>query len=249
MMSRKRQESHIKLLRDNGVPNLDNLTNSNIKPTLMRLRGANKKELSDNYLISILSTIKKYNNNITKKPAQLELKANRNKTLNKVGNKRLIIDVIQYTHRLNDTDIANINHRALIDTYIAIIMVSSTFITVGDLYSLSVLDIDTLNENKVLHKQYKITTNSIYSHSIDTLKKLIRRRDELPKPTNIDYNNNKLVSCTVNIINKTIKGICIERAALQRDYEIDNSFFKSLGLIKFIFKEPDILYRYLLGDT
>lgn len=238
-MQSKSEKSHLKLLRSKKE-DISQIRDDELILLFENFKTKQNVDISDNYKISILRTLKKYNDNITKKPKQLKLKAQRIPKKINVEGKRVIIDIIKNTYNLMPNIISAIESRSLIDTYIAILLVTSCKITIGDLFNLTDNDLKQLVTHQTLTKNKKIIINSYFAQAEVLIRELFNHRNNLTyqKP----FNDKLLISCSQNLINKTVKFLCEETAAT---FKVDKGIFKSMGISKFIFKQPSLLEQFL----
>ncbi|QBB28685.1 VLF-1 [Homarus gammarus nudivirus] len=236
------EKSHISLLRNSNI-NLDAITNENVGAILNSLKTKTLSDISDNYKISILRTIKKHNNNIVKKPHQLKLKAKRSQPNVTIDYTKNILNVIETSYSLTPNLITATLTRSVIDTHIAILLITSCNMSVTDLFQLRVDDLKTLTNKQTVNKTNKIVVNRLFLKAEPIVRSLITHRNTL----NDINTTHAVISCSPNIINKTLKLICIENAALlYKSVSINADMFKSIGISKFKFKQPDVLYTLLV---
>lgn len=240
-MLSKTEKSHESLVRTKK--SIETLTDGDINQLFQNLRTRHNNELSDNYKISVLRTIKKINANITKRPKQLNLKALRSTALN-VDIKKVVIDIIKTAYTLSSTMIGNMTTRSLIDSYISILLVTACFTNIKDMFNLTESDLNSLVINQSVIKGKKITINKLFLQAEPLIRELITQRKTID--TDVEYNNTILISCSPNIINKTVKSLCEESATT---FELDLNQFKSIGISKFKFKQPTILYKFLIVNS
>lgn len=236
----KTEDSHMKLIKK--YINIDSLTDSNIKQHLNKLKTTKNRKPSDNYLISILRTLKKCNTNITKKPHNLNLQSTRvsdedNET--SMITKKVATHVIKEVYDTSKTIVNSMNLRSVIDTHIAILLVTSTSITITDMYNLTVNDLKSLTEHNTLVKNKKIVTNNMFTLAEPKIQELLTKRSNIDND-DIKYNTNYVISCSRNVINKTVKKMCEEATVT---FHLDLSHLKSIGINKFKFKNPNLIYR------
>ncbi|UOT91840.1 VLF-1 [Aratus pisonii nudivirus] len=237
-MSTKEEKSHIKLVQTQK--NLESINDNNIENVLQNLKTKQGKDLSTNYKISILRTIKKYNKNITRKPKQLKFKSTRFKDDDTVDVKKIIVDIIKQTYELKSNVIDNLRSRAQIDAYIAILIITSCYIRVVDLYELRMNDLNTLLKDQSLVKNHKVNINGLFARAEPLIRELVEHRKK--DMDEEQYNENKLITCSSNNINKILKTLCEETSLT---YNNDIKRFKSIGISKFKFKQPNILSQFI----
>ncbi|UBZ25670.1 VLF-1 [Carcinus maenas nudivirus] len=241
-MITKSEKSHITLLRT-IKPDLTTITNENISEVFDKLKTKHNEAVSDNYKISILRSLKKHNTDITKKPHDLKLKAKRNKKITDVDNIKFILNIIKGVYDLSLNEITVLTTRSIIDTYIAILLITCCFINIVDLYSLTEQDLRNLTMHQTINKTKKIRINALFSKAEPIIRELISHRNTLVD----NIPTNKLISCSSNIINKTIKSLCIESIAqlMMPNTNERKEFLTSIGLKQFKFKKINILYSFL----
>ncbi|UVX94941.1 VLF-1 [Callinectes sapidus nudivirus] len=240
-MQTKPEKSHIALLKAANI-NVPNITNDTVENVLNNLRTSKNKQISDNYKISVLRTIKKLNNNITKKPKNLKLKALRSVRSQDVDGTKIIINVIKNIYKLSTNEIKSLETRSIIDAYIAILITSSCFMCIQDLYLLTETDLNNLIVHNTINKTKKITINVLFHKAQPLIGELLNHRNTMG-----EYKTSKLISCSSNLINRTIKTICVENASvyITKNDEDLKKFLSSVGVSKFRFKQPDILYNLI----
>lgn len=235
------QRSHIKLITKH-VKNIDKLTNSDISNLFHNLRTSKDKQPSDNYLISILRTIKKCNPSITKKPHQLNLQSERvsQESDVSIATKKIVTYLVKETYDLSQVIIDGTDHRSLIDAYIAILMITSTSITINDLYTMTIDEYNNLVRHKKIQKEKRVLCNVMFELAEPVIASLLTRRGEIDTSTR--YNIERVISCSHNILNRAIKKLCEETAVF---YKVDVKVLHSLGLKKFRFTNPNLLYNMI----
>lgn len=239
-MQSKSEKSHINLIKT-FKSEIDSITDNDVVNLLRSLKTKKNNKLSDNYKISILRTLKSVNSNITKTPKSLKLKCTRtNKTIN-INRRKIIIDIIKVVYGLTTGVIQTTESRSLIDTYIAILLITSCQIRVDDIFKLTLNDLNELVTNQKIRKSKVILINRLFVNAELLIRELINQRNKII--TDQMINVNMLITCSHNIINKTIKNLC-EEAALNSEIHNDE-MFKSMGISKFRFKEPSFLYQFL----
>lgn len=238
-------DSHRKLLEFNKVK-IYELTNENIETRLRNLRTTKNKALSDNYLIGILNTIKKENTNITVRPSKLHFNTVRKKKSILNETTRAILEVIKYAYTLSNETIQVTETTSAFDTYIAILLVTSTNISLHDLFDLNIPEYNSLVTQESLNKTKKIvkyTTLFPAAHKIISL--LIQMRNfkyaTIPIYSMKPKFGTHIITCSPDVLNKKIKEL----------YNVVNfgvNTEQSLGLYSFTFKHPAIVINYLYGD-
>ncbi|UVT30876.1 VLF-1b [Penaeus vannamei nudivirus] len=235
-MPSKIEKSHIELLK--SITTIEDITNSNIENILKSLRTKKNKELSNNYKISILRTIKKYNKTITKTPTSLNLNTTRNSQPADVKVLENLLDIIKYVYNLNSATITLLANRSVIDSYIAILLITSCQITINDIYKLTKTHFNNLlkGETIVITKRATIIPK-LFVEAEPIINELISHRATLFSDI---VSQNDIISCSPDVINKTIKELFLEYSASQHKHKAS-----TLGLYKFRFKNPDVIFSYI----
>nr|WOZ57662.1 VLF-1 [Menippe mercenaria nudivirus] len=239
----KSEQSHFNLLKNKSV-NIEKLKNKEVKDVLNTLRTTKNKVPSQNYLISILRTLRKLNADITKKPTHLGLHSERNTEDEAVALqiKKSIVHIIKDVYNLPVVLINGIELRSTVDTYISVLLVTSTSILIKDVYKLTKSEYQDLCDKPSITKSSKIMKNKLFPTAESIIDSLLKRRDELDRASDRPILNNKVVSCTTNTINKTIKKLCQESTvSLNTDLQATNS----LGLSSFKFTNPNFLTKLI----
>ncbi len=241
----KTEESHLKLIKQ-YTSNIEKLSNNDVGQLLRTIKTRKNQTPSDNYLISILRTIKKCNENITKKPNQLQLQVQRHTDDDEssFAVKKAVTYVIKEIYTISQTTINSIDLRSTLDAFIAILLITSTTISIHTIYDLTTRDLKGLIETKSIVKDRKILTNKLFTLAAPIIEDLITRRNSLDID-NVHFNVNFVISCVPNIINKTIKKMCEEAAVT---FHLEASALKSLGLNKFRFKNPNFIYKIVTSS-
>lgn len=239
------KRSHIKILEKNNV-NIENVRDNNVKTILSNLKTISDKELSDNYKIAILHTLREANENITKMPKQLNLKTTRSKEPVQLEIKQLVLAIIKDTYNLDQRNIDLMSKRSIVEAYICILIVTSCMISIEDVFGLTIEDLETLRERRSLRKIKKILTNDLFTRAIPIIERLlIHRRTLISESNNLSYDGRRLITCSPSLINKTLKYMCQETSTL---VTVDKKVFKSIGLSKFKFEQPSVVYEYVTDD-
>ncbi|QLI62430.1 VLF-1 [Dikerogammarus haemobaphes nudivirus] len=241
----KANNSHLKLIRENNI-DINSLTDQNIETKLRNLRSVKNKTFSENYLIGILATVKQFNKNITIKPSKLHLKTKR-KIKTHHENTKGILEVIKYVYNLNKDTIEVTQNTSGYDTYIAILLLTSTNITIPDLFNLTLIDFRDLIERMFIIRNKKIIKyDNLFNIAKNLIGSMISRRTD--KFVNMAQFQQKakftthIITCTPDVINKKLKEL----------YNFVNNgtpIEHSLGLYSFTFKHPNVISMYLFGEN
>ncbi len=235
----KIEKSHLNIIKK--VIPIDNITDESVLDTLNKLRTNKGAELSQNYKISILRTIKKFNKKVGKRPQYLKLKSNRNNNIEDDHFKEILMNIIQYIYTQTMNDINILETRSMIDTHIAILLITSCHINIKDIFTIRNEHLNTLTNREPINISKKINIiPKLFIKAEPIIRELMKHRNTLYKDHTI---YGKLVTCTPDIINKTIKELYTEFNAIKHIKSKSN-----LGLHKFKFKNSDIIYRYIYGD-
>ena len=237
----KCEKSHINRFLANK--NLEALNDTNIAGFLNNLRLSNDTPLSDNYKISVLRTIKLRNKNITKRPRQLGYISNRTTgTKNYYTIKQTILQILGKVYALSTAVIEKLTSRSLIDTYIAILLTTSCNSSIEDLFALTKPNLATLVGQQFIIKKKKVTVHArLFALAFPLIEQLLHARSQLAKR----INNNQVISCNPDIINKTVKILFIERCLLSNCTVFTENASQAIGLHKFKYKDTDVLLTYL----
>ncbi|AII15878.1 VLF-1 [Penaeus monodon nudivirus] len=234
-MNSKIEKSHLQLL--SNKTNIDNINNANVAAVLASLRTHKNVEPSENYKISILRTIKKYNKNVTKTPQSLNIKSLRSNKSDDDAFKQIILHIIKYVYTLSSSAISMLDKRSIIDTYISILLITSCNITITDIYKLKNKNLTELLSNPIVLTKKVNIIPKLYVLAQPLIQDLIKHRNQLFSDI---ININNVISCNPDLINKTIKELYIEYNAV-----IKLSNVKNLGLHKFKFKNSELIYMYI----
>uniref|UniRef100_A0AAU8GCE1 Uncharacterized protein n=1 Tax=Faxonius propinquus nudivirus TaxID=3139431 RepID=A0AAU8GCE1_9VIRU len=242
--------THLALLKLNNVE-ISSITPENIASILNRLTTKKKKKISENYKISILQTLQRVNNDLKVSPKQLKITGNRRsiKTLlpNFISN---VINIIKYAYNFKPTlFLANNETTALIDTIIAILLITSTNIVIGAVYKLKLSELDLLVIAKtVTIQQFPtiIINPTLFANTEKKINALIKYR--ITSFTANKFSEKKkfsthVISCNSDVINKKIKELNF--LLNYKNTDIDDIHTFSLGLQSIRFIPKDILYEYL----
>lgn len=240
-------ESHRKLLIYNKV-NVLALTDATIETTLRNLKTKKDKPLGDNYIIALLSTIKKLNKNITFRPSKLNLNTVRRNKTPANENRRGILNVIKYTYSLNMETIGLINTTSNFDIYIAILMLTATNTTMTDLFNLNLVQFKELvDKNEVILSKKIIKMQHLFGLALPIIKNLIILRTEKFKNHPTFQMKPKfsthIITCSVDVLNKKLKELYTMINFTEDSSEL------SLGLNYFSFKHPNLILAYFYGES
>lgn len=237
------EDSHRRLLLLNKVE-IHKLTNANIETTLRNLRTKKNKELSTNYIIGILATIKKYNNSITYKPAKLNFTSTRKKSQH---DNKAILELIKYVYSLNKETIQVTTTVSTFDLYIAILLLTSTNISLTDLYNINTKQFtDFIGEESLNMSKKIIKYQQLFKVALPLILNLVKVRFEEFKDVYSMVKtkfNTHMITSSPDVINKRLRDL----------YSLVNfgnaNTDASLGLYSFTFKHPEVIVAYLYGGS
>lgn len=239
--------SHRKLLQYNKV-NILTLNDTNIETTLRNLTTRKNKPLGDNYIIALLSTIKKFNKDVTLKPSKLNLNTVRKNKTPANENRRGILNVIKYTYSLNMETLQLISTTSNYDIYIAILMLTATNINISDLFDLNLIQFKQLIDTDILILSKKIIKmQHLFALALPIIKNLVILRTEKFKNHPTFQMKPKftthIITCTPDVLNKKLKELYTMINFTEDSSEL------SLGLNYFSFKHPNLILAYFYGES
>lgn len=240
-------QSHIKLLEENGV-DISQITNANVKVILDSLTRKNKQPLSGNYKISILQTIKFYNKGtVTVTGSQLNIKRNRNRESMTREHIAALVKLVNYAYNYKFQNTVTTETRSLLDTLIAIILTVSSNSKISTLVKLQVGEYEALKANNetIVSKAggvKLIAEPSLLPLVSKKLDSMIAYRNKLYQLS--DNDNNFLLSCSTDIINKRIRELVLMLTL--RDTHLSNLH---IGMRSVELLNRDILLQNLQIDA
>lgn len=239
--------SHRKLLDYNKV-NILSLNDANIETTLKNLKTRKGKPLGNNYVIALLNTIKKSNSNVTIKPSKLHISTVRKRKTPASENRRGILNVIKYTYSLTLETLQLIDTTSSFDVYIAILILTSTDITIIDLIDMNLLQFATfVKDNTIILKKKIVKIQHLFAMALPIIQNLlILRKEKFKNNTSFIMKprfTTHVITCSTDVLNKKLKEL----------YNLinfaDDSTDLSLGLNYFSFKHPELILAYIYGES
>lgn len=236
--------SHLKLLNYNNI-NVSKIDQSNVGEILDKLVNKKGKPISDNYKISILKTLKQYNNILVSKPSQLGLHTVRKSQ--SFNNKQKILKTTKYCYTISPATISLLPTTAAMDTIIAIILATSTTITITDIYKITISDLKELNEKNTLSltKIMHVIPN-LFDLAKPIINNLIQTRNSkftIERYTSKPKFTTHAITCSSNVINKQIKDLY---QYVNGEGIPENS--QSIGLKSFKISYVDLLFQYITNN-
>lgn len=206
--------SHWHLLVSNNIDRND-ITNDNVIRILNSLKSRKQKELSANYKISILRTIKHELTNITVTPKQLKVQRRRNYNALSANLYENIIKIITYAYNLNFNYFESVM-RSDVDLAIGLLVISSTSANSRHFHNFTfehferlvevptrgvTVGHDTIIINELMWPHAKGLISDAYAYRVNRFDSKYRMRP---------INSQLLVSCSNDVLNKKLKELYVQ---------------------------------------
>lgn len=238
-------KSHLNLLKRCGK-NLSSINDQNVRQVINSLTNKNGEPLSDNYKISILNSIRMYVHDVNKKASELGWKAKRNENVRRISqNSEKILRVIRYVYRFDVINLPTIATTAHLDAMIATLLLTSTTISIRDIYHMKISAYQDLktSANILVNGHHVLKLAALFALAEAHIDAFLQYRAihfssvAYQQKPNFQFN---IISCSVDVINKKIREMF---ASINHGTAADAHI--SLGLQALKFPYRDIILEYI----